>query len=187
VTPRPKPTSLSAAPHDRLGHALLDCVRRPHRALLRAWSWKTAAMSAFFRAMIFLFANRHAGEKNALTAGLVEAVFAIFASGLLGAVTQRLRDARPLWATALVVWLGMPGLMTVAQWAVHRQFATAHLAAGLISSFVFAAVASGFTWYAMRRGVLLTGVGGDTVSHDAKTLPRVILDFVLWPVRRSRG
>ena len=152
-----------------------------------AWSWKTAAMSAFFRALIFLFANRHAGEKNALTAGLVEAVFAIFASGLLGAVTQRLRDARPLWATALVVWLGMPGLMTVAQWYVHLHFATVHMRAGLISSFVFASVASGFTWFAMRRGALLMGAGDDSLKHDVQTLPRVILEFVLWPVKRLSG
>ena len=144
-------------------------------------------MSAFFRALIFLITNRHAGERNAIVAGLVEAVFAIFASGLLGAVTQRLRDTRPLWATELVVWLGMPALMTGAQWYVHRHFATQHLRTGLITSFLFASIASGFTWYAMRRGALLMNVGEDSLTHDVKTLPRIILDFVLWPVRAVKS
>ena len=123
-------TSLQSAPHDALHHALLDCVRRPRATLIRIWSWKTAAMSALLRSLIFWVTNRNLGEAVALRAMAVEAVFAIFASGLLGAVTQRLRDARPLWATALTVWLGMPLTMLVAQAAVHECFHTPHQEVG---------------------------------------------------------
>ncbi len=174
-----------AGPRDSLLHACVDVVLHPKRNIFRIWSWKTAAMSAVFRAGIFLFTNRHTGLLSDLGAGAVEAVFSIFASGLLGAVTQRLRNVRPLWATALTVWLGMPALMLVAQLEVHRLGGTAHVRAGLISSFVFAAIASGFTWFAMRRGVLLVGPGDDSVAHDLRAMPRIVGEFVLWPWRRN--
>lgn len=156
--------------------------------MFRIWSWKTAAVSAVLRALIFLVTNRHDGLLPDLSAGAVEAVFAIFASGFLGAVTHRLRDARPLWATALAVWLLMPALMLVAQLEVHRLGRTANLEAGLIGSFVFASIASGFTWFAMRHGALLVSEGADdSISHDVKVLPRVIAAFVLWPWHRLKA
>lgn len=175
------------APQDSLGHALADIARHPHVNLIRTWSWKTAAISALLRACIFLISNRHAGAAKAAEAMGVEAVFAIFASGFLGAVTQRLRDTRPLWATALTVWLVMPALMLAAQLEVHRLGRTAHMRAGLTASFIFASVASGFTWYAMRRGTLLMDVGNNSLAHDMRSMPRVILDFVLWPLQGFRA
>jgi hypothetical protein len=162
-----------------LGRLLVLMARHPARELFALWSWKTAAISAFVRAAIFFFANRHGGGHHPLRAGATEAVFAIFASGLLGAVTQRLRFARPVWATALVVWLGMPLLMLAAQIAVHSAAGTKHLRAGVVSSFVFAAVASGFTWYAMAQGTLLAGREATSAASDAKAMPRVVLGFLL--------
>jgi hypothetical protein len=180
----PDASSLDTAPHDSIAHALRDCLRHPRETLIDIWSWKTSVTSALLRALIFWFTNRKLGYRTALTAMAVEAVFAVFASGLLGAMTQRLRDARPLWATALTVWLGMPLVMLAAQAGVHEAFHTPHQQVGLACSFVFAAVASGFTWYAMRRGVLLQGEGDDSLAHDATRMPRVVWEFVLWPVRR---
>lgn len=76
---------------------------------------------------------------------LVEPVFAIFAGGLIGAASQQLRRAKPLLATALLVWAGLPGLMILAQMAVHRMAGTPHLSGGLVASFCLAAVASAFS------------------------------------------
>jgi hypothetical protein len=76
---------------------------------------------------------------------LVEPVFAIFAGGLIGAASQQLRRAKPLLATALLLWAGLPGLMILAQMAVHRMAGTPHLSGGLVASFCLAAVASAFS------------------------------------------
>jgi hypothetical protein len=88
---------------------------------------------------------------------LAEAAFAVVAAGLMGAVTQRLRAARPVWATALVVWIALPAAMLAAQFGWHRAMGTPHVRTGLIISFCFAAISTGFNWYAMRRSVMLAG------------------------------
>jgi hypothetical protein len=175
--------NLSSEP---LAEALGDVLRHPARTLVAAWNWKAAAMSALLRALLFLFTNLHGGRRHALQASLLEAGFAIFASGLMGAITQRLRAARPLWATALMVWLVVPALMSAAQFAVHHLGGTAHVRAGLIASFVFASLASGFTWFAMRRGTLLAGDDASGVGRDARALPRVLADFLLTAPRALR-
>jgi hypothetical protein len=50
----------------------------------------------------------------------VEAIFAIFAARLIGAVSQRLRASQPVRETAAIVCLGLPALMVVARLGVHR-------------------------------------------------------------------
>ena len=81
---------------------------------------------------------------GATKAMLVEVLFAIFAGGLIGAVSQQLRKAKPLWATAILVWAGLPGIMILAQFGVHRIAGTPNLGAGLVTSFCLAAVTSAF-------------------------------------------
>jgi hypothetical protein len=175
---------LADAPHDTPLDALLDCVRHPYRNLVRVWNWKVGMLSALTRALVFLFSNRHHGAVKAM---LVEAAYSIFASGVLGALQQRLRGTRPLWMTTLMVWIALPLAMVAGEAGVHHLVQTQHVRAGLMASLVIAAFASGFTWFAMRRGTLLQGVGDDSVQHDVKLLPRVVFDFVAWPVRRLAG
>jgi drug/metabolite transporter (DMT)-like permease len=109
----------------------------------------------------------------------VEVVFAIFAAGLIGAVSQQLRQAEPLWATALFVWAGLPALMLLAQLLVHHLAHTPHLGGGVISSFYLASLASAFSWYAMRHGAMLGGVDETPVLQDLKVLPGIAVDFLL--------
>jgi MFS-type transporter involved in bile tolerance (Atg22 family) len=162
-----------------LSHALREIVLHPERSLLPAWSWKAAGMSALLRAATFFATNLRAGRYDAVRAGLVEAVFAVFAAGLLGAISQRLRLAKPIWATALVVWLAMPLGMLLAQFGVHKLAHTPHLGTGLTVSFFFAAIASSFSWYAMRHGALLGGDASTSLVHDVRHLPRIIVNYVL--------
>jgi hypothetical protein len=173
-------------PQDTVLHALRMCLRHPHRNLVLAWSWKAATVSAFVRALVFLFSNRHDGRHDAVKAMLVEAGYSIVASGLMGALTQRMRATRPLWLTALLVWIAMPVAMVAGEAGAHHLFRTPHVRSGLVSSFLLAAVASGYTWFAMRRGTLLQGVGDDSLRHDVKLLPRITLDFALWPFQKVR-
>jgi len=165
------------AEDESLGKALLDIVKRPVTNLLAAWNWKTAAISVVIRATLFFTTNLRSGRGSALRASLVEAAFAIFAAGLLGSVIQRLRDAKPVWATGLTVWLGVPMVLLSIQSAVHHAFGTPHMKTGLIVSFGMAALGSGFNWYAQKRGVLVTGMGAK--SGDLKELPGVIGGFLL--------
>jgi len=170
---------ISSPPPEDLNLALKQMLRSPVRTLVPPWSWKAAAFSALLRSATFFVSNIRSGPRQATKAMLVEAVFAIFAGGFIGAVSQQLRRAQPLWATALLVWVGLPGLMILAQMAVHRMAGTPHLSSGLVVSFCLAAVASSFSWYAMRQGAMLGGVDQTTVGHDLTSLPGITLEFFL--------
>jgi hypothetical protein len=178
---------------EELGTVLGTMVRRPVRTLMPVWSWKSAGISALLRATTFFATNLKAGEFDAVRAGLVEAVFAVFAAGVMGAVSQRLRLAVPAWKTAVVVWLAMPLAMLLAQFGVHTLARTPHLGTGLVASFCFAAVASSFSWYAMRNGALLGGDAETSLAHDMRHLPRIVLGYLMvvpravWRGLRSRG
>ena len=154
-------------------------IRNPIRTIVPPWSWKAAACSAVVRALAFFVTNLQAGHAAATKAMLVEAVYAIFAGGLIGAVSQQLRRARPLWATALLICIGLPGLMTLAQVAIHHFAGTPHQSGGLLISLCFAALTASYSWYAMRSGAMLGGTEATTVWHDFQSLPRISLDFLL--------
>jgi hypothetical protein len=79
--------------------------------------------------------------------------------------------------------------MVLAQLAVHRFAGTPHISGGLEASFCLAAVASAFSWYAMRQGAMLGGIDETTVVHDLTSLPGISLDFLLvvprWLAKRT--
>ena len=164
---------------DTLSHALADLARHPLTLLIHPWNWKAAASSALVRGIIFLLANLHEGGHRALRAMLVEAVFAIFASGVMGAVTQRLRASRPFLATAAFVWLALPAAMLAVEALLHHSFGTPHLRLGLSVSFVMASVSSGFGWFAQRRGIMLAGPGQGSALADLRAMPALVIEFVI--------
>jgi hypothetical protein len=118
---------------------------------------------------------------------MVEAVFAVLTAGIIGAISQRLRAANPAWATAALVCLGLPGVMILAQFVLHRAAHTPHIGPGLLSSFCFAAIAAAYTWYAMRHGALLGGIHSTSLRHDLQSLPSITLGFILAVPRSLRG
>ena len=167
----------ASPPRDDLYSALRDIVFRPVKTLVPPWSWKAAALSALLRGIAFFVSNLRSGHQHALHAMMVEAVFAIFAAGLIGAVSQRLRASQPVWQTAAIVCLGLPALMVVAQLGVHRAAHTPHVGVGVLASFCFAAASSAFSWYAMRHGALLGGTDSTSLAHDIRSQPGIALNF----------
>ena len=162
-----------------LWQALREILKDPIRTLVPPWSWKAAAFAAAVRGMAFFTTNLRAGQREATKALLVEAVFAFVTGGLIGAVSQQLRKAEPLWATAAVVGIGLPGIMLLAQSGIHRLAHTPHLSGGLVLSFSLAAVSNAFSWYVMRHGAMLGGSEETTGSHDLEALPKILIGFLL--------
>ena len=158
---------------------LRDIVREPIKTLVPPWSWKAAAFAAVVRGAAFFVTNLQAGRGEATKALAVEAVFALVTGGLIGAISQQLRNAEPLWATAAVVWIALPGLMLLAQSGVHRLAQTPHLSGGLVLSFLVSGVSAAFSWYAMRHGAMLGGSHETTILHDIEVLPKILLNFLL--------
>lgn len=168
-----------SGPPEDLSQALPEMIRSPLRTIVPPWSWKAAACTATVRAVAFFVTNLQSGRWEATKAMLVEAVYAVFVGGLIGAISQHLRRARPLWATGLLICIALPGTMTLAQLAVHQLAKTPHQSGGVFASFCLAALAAAYTWYAMRHGAMLGGIDETTVGHDLRSLPRISLDFLL--------
>lgn len=166
-----------------LHRVLTEMLRHP-LALLRGWNWKAASFSAILRSLFFLFANLHGTHHAAAKAVLTEFVYGTFAAGIAGAALQRLRHAEPVRKTAFVVWLGIPSMLLTAQASVHRAMGTQHMRTGLIASFVFASFASGFNWFAMRRGAFVIGEQR-SFARDLLLVPKLIAQFLFTPLQRE--
>jgi hypothetical protein len=181
------PHKLRSDPPTDLYSGTREIVLHPIRTLVPPWSWKAAVLSAMLRAASFFVSNLRSGPKQALRAMIVEAVFAIFTAGVIGAISQRLRAANPAWATAALVCIGLPGVMVCAQFLLHRAARTPHVGLGLVSSFSLSAIAAAFTWYAMRHGTLLGGTSSTSLRHDFHNLPAIMLAFLLAVPRKVSG
>jgi len=149
--------------------------------LAAGFNWKMAVWSAVLRGGMFFLTNLRAGHGAALRATLVEAVYALVSMGLLGAATERIKDLRPEWLTAVMVWAAMPVLTLVGEFEVHVWFGTPRMKTSMMASFVLSAIGSGFTWFAMRRGAFLVGEVGvrePTFMEDLRAVPILVWEFV---------
>jgi hypothetical protein len=147
--------------------------------LVREWNWKAALFSAALRAPIFFISDHHADAEHATLAMLTEAVFAAGLGGFLGSFIQRLRDARPRWATALVMLMVIPAFLIAAQYVVHTWVSPQKIRGSLIASFLLAALSTGFNWFAMEQGAILTDGQADTLGHDLQHIPLIIYRFLM--------
>lgn len=177
--PRDDMQNLPTTPPECLREGVARLIQSPLKTIAPPWSWKAATCNAVVRALAFFATNLQSGREQATKAMLVEVVFALFAGGLIGAVSQYLRRARPLWATALLLCVMLPGAMIVAQGGVHRLANTQHQSSGVLVSSCLGVFVATYTWYAMRRGAMLGGTEQTTVRHDLHSLPRISLDFLL--------
>ena len=171
-------SSMRPGQPDDLYGALRDITLRPFKTLRPPWSWKAAILSALLHGVTFYISNLRSGRDRAAAAMVVEAIFAVFASGLIGAVSQRLSASQTVLATASVVCLGLPALMVMAQLGIHHAARTPHVGAGVLVSFCLASVSTAFSWYAMRHGSLLGGAESTTIAHDIANMPGITLSFV---------
>jgi hypothetical protein len=153
-------------------------LRHPLRALSEGFNWKTAVLSAILRALMFFLTNLRSGHSLALRATLVEACYATCASGVFGMITQRIRSARPAWLTGVMVWFALPASLLSLQYFVHRFFGTPQFKASMIGSFCFAALGTGFNWFAMRRGAMIVGAERRSFAADLKALPAIVWAFL---------
>jgi hypothetical protein len=175
--------------HQRLtvGAVFLRMLRDPFSVLVRRWNWKSAVMSSLFRAAIFFFVNLSAGLTAALAAMNTELLFRCISSGFYGALTEAFREAEPPWAATLTVALLLPFANHSLEFLVHWMRGTRKLVPSIIASVCFTALSSVFNFYAMRRGALVVGEGRRSLLHDLRSMPRLVLDFILIIPRQIRA
>ena len=104
-------------------------------------------------------------------------------SGCYGACVQKLRNARPLWASGLVILVILPAILLWCDYLLHWYTGMPNLKAGMISAAGLSFLSSLFNWYLMSRGSLLVGSGRRSFRSDLKHMPRMVIDFILWGPR----
>lgn len=171
----------------RVGRVLLGLCRHAVESVSRAWNWKAALLGSACRAPVFLAANLTAGLAAGAQAMVTEFLFRVIASGVLGNLTQRLRGAEPAWAAAAAALLVMPALGHTAEYLVHSAAGTPRLGASLTASIAFTGVTTLFNLFVMRRGVLVSGAGGQSLARDVRALPGLVIAFVACGVRAMVG
>jgi len=151
------------------------------------WNWKSAWLSIILRGPIFLGVTIRRGFFASLSALITECVVCAATAGFYGALVQNLRDANPLWMTAVFLVFIVPAFFQVIEYLLHLAHGTPHLRVAEIISVGVSAVSSLFNWYAMRRGALLVGGEGETFGADVHRLPRLIYDFFAIVPRKIAG
>ena len=162
-----------------VGAVLKSVMRHPIRYLVRRWNWKSALLSSFFRALLFLFVNLLAGWPAAVRAMSTELVLRFATSGFYGAITEAFSSARPAWAATAAVIVLLPCLNHSFELIVHWMRGTPNLEASIASSVVFTAFSTAFNLYAMQRGVLTVGGGSRSLRHDLCRVVPLFFAFLI--------
>jgi hypothetical protein len=153
----------------------------------RAWNWKSALLSAVFRAPVFILTGYRFGWRSILGAVAAESIFRIVVSGFYGAIAQKLTNVKPRWKAVLILVVVLPAVEQSADFLLHRARGTPNLGWAMLTSCIVMALSAMFNWYAMTRGALRTDSGKSFLA-DLRSLPRILVQFVgLVPLAIWRG
>lgn len=138
-------------------------------------------MSATVRSSIYLLAMTRSGAHACVSLVLVEMAYVSLTAGVYAGMQQRALGLRSPWLGNSLVVIGVPGFAQLFEWLTHRAVGPAAPARAIVVSGIFTLISALFHLHVMRRGVFLTGDAGRTLAHDLRRIPRLVLDFVLYP------
>jgi hypothetical protein len=105
---------------------------------------------------------------------------------LLRGPYESFREAEPPWAATLAVAVGLPFANHSIEFLVHWMRGTRKLVPSILFSLGFTLLSTLFNFYAMRRGALVVGEGRRSLAQDLRSMPRLLLEFVLLVPRSIR-
>jgi hypothetical protein len=147
------------------------------------WNWKCALMSAIARSLVYLVAMTRAGSHSRVAVIAIELAYVTMTAGIYAGMQQRALGLRSRLLGNLAVAVGVPALAQCLDWLVHRSLGATPPGPATLAVSVFTLTSALFHLHVMRRGVFLTGAAGRTLADDFRGMPRLVLDFILWPYR----
>ncbi len=167
-------------PGPSVAQVVVVLLRHPVRELVRKWNHKSAITSSLVRAALFLAVNLSAGAEAAMAASATEFALRFATSGFYGALTQAFGQVRPARNGTIAAMLCLPVLGHGLELILHTWRGTPNLGASIVASMVLTALSTSFHVYAMRRGVMVVGVGhARPLVEDLRQLPGLLKDFVV--------
>jgi hypothetical protein len=147
------------------------------------WNYKTALLSATVRGLLFFSTNLTAGLDAATGALLTEFAFRFVTAGFYGSLTQRLRRIEPPAAGLAAALVLLPSIAHSVEYVLHSARGTPALGASIAASVTMTLISTTFHLFVMRRGVLITGAGEQSLLDDLKAMPRLVVMFVVATAR----
>jgi len=161
-------------------HAAGVVITRPWRTFVVDWNWKAALLSAVFRGVLFLIVAIPRGP-GAMRLVWIELVFRIVVGGFWGSLLQAFRGARPAWLAGLLAAVLLPAAAHALEYLALQAGHATHIGAGMVVSIALSAGSLLLNWFLMRKGLLITGSGCDSLGADMRRLPRLLKAFFLAP------
>jgi hypothetical protein len=155
-----------------------DLLANPWKVFLFNWNWKAGLLGGLFRAALFSVAVVPR-ESAALRGVAIQLVFRIAVGGLWGSLAQAFRAAQPAWLAGLCVAVMLPAAVHTLEYAFLTAGHASHIRRGMIVSVALSVVSLVLNWNLMRRGVMLTGKGTDSLATDFRRLPAVLGDLLM--------
>jgi hypothetical protein len=173
--------AISYRPDDiTVREAAAGVLRRPWQTFVVDWNWKAALLSALFRGVLFLAVALPRGP-GALRLVWIELIFRALVGGCWGSLLQAFRGARPAWLSGLLAAVLLPAAAHALEYLALRAGHATHIAAGMVVSIVVSVGSLLLNWFLMRKGMLITGAGAESLGADLRRLPRVLAAFFLAP------
>jgi hypothetical protein len=100
-------------------------------------------------------------------------------------IAQRLRASTfarwgsPAWLAGLSVTVALPGVVHLIEYGLLRAGHVSHIRTAMIVSVALSIISLLLNWGLMRRGLLVTGKGAQSLAADFQQLPATLGDFVL--------
>lgn len=160
--------------------ATVAVVANPWRTFVVDWNWKAALLGTLFRGALFFAVALPRGH-GALRLVWIELIFRIFVGGFWGSLLQAFRGARPAWLSALLAAVLLPAGAHAIEYLALQAGHAAHVAAGMVVSIAVSVGSPLLNWSLMREGMLITGVGADSLGADLRRLPRLLAASFLAP------
>jgi hypothetical protein len=154
-------------------------LSNPWKTFVVDWNWKAAGLSAAFRAAVFAIVVPHgAGALRLVGIGLL---FRLLIGGFWGSLLQAFRAARPAWLAGLMAAVLLPGLAHVLEFLALQAGRVSHVLTAMIASVAVSVGSLLVNWYLMRRGMLITGEGSETLATDFRRLPGALAGMCFAP------
>jgi hypothetical protein len=176
-----QPTHESA---ERLGSVVRYVVTHPWQTFVVRWNWKAALLSAACRGMAFALPMARLAGMEAGRSLCIEVGFRIAIGGFWGSLLQPFRRVQPAWLAGFSVAVVLPATAQVLEFAALRAGHATHIRAGMVVSAAISAGSLLINLGLMRRGLLITGAGGESLASDLRRVPGALAAILRG---RSRG
>ena len=160
-----------------------ELLANPWRLFLFNWNWKAGLLGGLFRAAFFGVAAVPR-DATALRGVAIQLAFRIAIGGLWGSLAQALRAAEPAWFAGVCIAVVVPAAVHSVEYAFLRAGHATHIRLGMIISVALSMISLLLNWGLMRRGLMLTGKGTDSLATDFRRLPAALRELALAGPRR---